>query len=59
MAATVQQEHSIFNLKGELVATVLTHDGDTTNAKYKAGIPAEYVDAVKNAAHPPTKKNKS
>lgn len=63
--ATVQQEYTLYNLKGEKVATTLVNAAlgvsakEISEAQYRAGVPQEYVDTTKNASHQPTKANKS
>lgn len=61
-----QQEYTIFNQKGHQVATVLVSPKGSTltsdeiaQAQYRAGVPQEYVDSVKNSANQPTHKNKA
>lgn len=60
-----QQEYTIKNQKGEVVATTLVSPKTSTlgadevaQAQYRAGVPQEYVDSVKNANNQPTKKAK-
>jgi hypothetical protein len=63
--AKIQQEYMLYNTKGEKMATVLVNGAlgvnaqEISEAQYRAGVAQEYVDAVKNASHQPTKANKA
>lgn len=55
MASVLQQEWKIFNQKGELMQIVLAPAAETqAQVVYRAGVPEEYIDLVKNASHQPT-----
>lgn len=60
-----QQEYTIKNQKGEVVATTLVSPkgsaltaDEVAQAKYRAGVAQEYVDPIKNANNQPSKKRK-
>jgi GH25 family lysozyme M1 (1,4-beta-N-acetylmuramidase) len=65
MSIINQQEYTIKNLKGETIATTLVSPKGVTNtadevsqAQYRAGVPQEFVDPVKNATYQPVIKAK-
>lgn len=59
MAVLQQQEWMIYNQRGELMRTIMAPAGYTqAQVAYNAGVPQEWVDPVKNAAHQPASKAK-